>query len=307
MRIFTITLNPAFDIHCNVEGFSLYRESIAEIISREAGGKGVNISRALASVGRDNTAIVASGSENGDEFSKMLRKDLCSVELISLDGRIRENITLHEENKPETRISFGGFSADRGLLRAVRDKIGEVDSDTVVTFTGSIPRGIEPADAVTTLRDLKNAGAKVVVDSRSLSLAELLEIKPWLIKPNKDEIEGYIGRKITDVKDAADVALDLFSAGIENVMISLGGDGAVLSNDGGTFYAKPPSVCAVSTVGAGDSTVAGFIHGFCEGYSPRRILAIAVAFGTSACMQCGTKPPKKEDILRIESEVEISE
>lgn len=306
MKIVTLTLNPAFDIHCNAENFRPYHESIVEITSRDAGGKGVNISRALCSVGCENTAIVVVGDENGEEFCKMLENDGLTTDPISLKGRIRENITLHESENPETRISFGGFDADGAIIDAICEKIGDVCENTVITFTGSLPKGIKVEDILGALEDLKARGVKIVIDSRSVSLDDLKRFKPWLVKPNKDEIEGYTGRKVSCAEDALAVAEELYSLGIENVMISLGEDGAVLVNCDGSFLAKAPSVDALSTIGAGDSAVAGFIYGFKMGCSSSRRLAMSVAFGTASCMKEGTKPPDACDIKMIEKKIVVT-
>jgi 1-phosphofructokinase family hexose kinase len=305
MKIVTLTLNPAFDIHCNAVNFRPYHESIVQITSRDAGGKGVNISRALCSVGCENTAIVVVGDENGEEFCKMLENDGLTTDPISLKGRIRENITLHESENPETRISFGGFEADGAIIDAICEKIGDVCENTVITFTGSLPKGIKVADILGALEDLKARGAKIVIDSRSLSLKELTEFKPWLIKPNKDEIEEYVGCKVSGAKDALKIAEELYSFGIENVMISLGDGGAVLVNCDGKFYAKAPYVDVRSTIGAGDSAVAGFIYGFKMGYPSSKMLALSVAFGTASCAQDGTRPPLERDIKLMEEKVDV--
>ncbi len=305
MKIITITLNPAFDIHCKADGFLPYRESVVEITSREAGGKGVNISRALIAFEVDNIAVVVVGRENGGEFCEMLERDGMSVIPILCDGRIRENITLHEKENPETRISFGGFTVNASILDDVRGVIGELDGNTVVTFTGSIPSGIETKAVLNMLRDFKTQGAKVVIDSRSVSFDELVDFKPWLIKPNKAEMESYLGKSIETVENAASVADEMLSRGIENAMISLGGEGAVLATDSGVFYANAPAVDAISTIGAGDSAIAGFIDGFASGYPKDMCLARAVSFGTAACMREGTKPPIRKDVECIESKVEV--
>ena len=305
MKILTLTLNPAFDVHCDTEGFAPYTESILKITSRDAGGKGVNISKALASAGVENTAIVVTGNENGDEFCRMLEKHGLDVLPILREGRIRENITLHEKNNPETRISFGGFSVDSAVTGELRRALGKCDADTVITLTGSIPSGISAKDVLNMLSEMKAAGARIVIDSRSVTLNEILDLKPWLIKPNRDEAEKYFGTKIETPRDAACIAKELCSKGVENAMISLGGDGAVLATDEGCFYAKAPKIEVLSTVGAGDSMIAGFIDGAAKGLKTSDRLVRAVAFGTAACMQVGTNPPLISDIEFAGEKTEI--
>ena len=141
--------------------------------------------------------------------------------------------------------------------------------------------------------------------SRSVSLDDLLAFRPYLIKPNRDEAEHYLGRPIASVSDAARAARELCERGIENVMISLGADGAVLATPAGVFRADAPQVAVRSTVGAGDSMLAGFIDGLSSGLSCERILARAVAFGSAACMCDGTAAPRAEDVAALQNQIAV--
>lgn len=305
MKIVTLTLNPAFDVHCFCKSFRPYHESIATVTAKDAGGKGVNISRALDANGTQSQAVVIVGRENGAEFCQALEKDGLSVSAVWVDGRIRENITLHETENPETRISFEGFECKDGVLPKVKEQIGEVDGQTVITFTGSVPKGIAVSDALALLDELRGKGAKIVIDSRSVSLEQLLAFKPWLIKPNKDEAEAYLSRKINGVNDAADIARYLREKGVDNVIVSLGGDGAVLACEQGVLIAKAPEVSVLSTIGAGDSTIAGFIDGVNRGLTAENALKRAIAFGSAACLQEGTMPPDGSAVDALEKRVEV--
>ena len=135
MKIITLTLNPAFDVHCFCDNFKPYHESIAKITSKEAGGKGVNISRALTVNGIENLAVVIVGKENGEEFCKTLEKDGLTVGAVWTNGRIRENITLHESQNRETRISFDGFVCEKSILTQVNEKIGAPSLNRLNLFT----------------------------------------------------------------------------------------------------------------------------------------------------------------------------
>ena len=117
MKIYTLTLNPAYDVHAFAEGLSLRCENLAQIQSREAGGKGVNISRALCSGQTPNTAIIVLGKDNSADFEKELSDMNCI--LLEKEGRIRENLTIHCADASETRISFTGFSVDDGIFGEV--------------------------------------------------------------------------------------------------------------------------------------------------------------------------------------------
>lgn len=304
MRIFTLTLSPAFDLHCSAESLSVGHENLVHLIRREAGGKGVNISRGLKSGGTDSLAVVLLGEENADSFEAALYRDGLSYRGLRTHGRIRENITVHLPDGEETRISFEGFQAAPSILEDVLSILSaEGLRSSVVTFTGRAPEGIDMSLIKNFLRTLREMGARVVIDSRSFSLSDLADCSPYLIKPNAEEISVYAGREISGLDMAAKVAVDVRRLGIENVMITLGGDGAVLATADGVFGAIPPKVSALSTIGAGDSSIAGFLSAIAQGLSESEALKTAVAYGTAACLTEGTLPPTSEDIEKIFSEI----
>ena len=302
MRIYTLTLNPAYDIHATTAHFLPCKENLAAVTSRDAGGKGVNISRALHSGGTKNTAVIVLGKENGGEFRESLAAFGLDCLYFEKEGRIRENLTLHCQTTGETRISFSGFSLDESILEAVENAM-IVDEETFVTYTGRTPGGIPAEKVKTFLKRLREKGARVVIDSKSFSLEDLFELKPWLIKPNQEEISEYFGCEIQTLEEAAEKAKLFHEKGIANAMISLGGDGALLVCDSGTFTVKAPAISPVSTIGAGDSSIAGFLAAAAEGRDAWACLKAAVAYGTAACLTEGTLPPEKDDIQRILSQL----
>jgi len=306
MNIITLTPNPAFDLHCYTESFAPYHENVFVITARDAGGKGINVSRALIKNGVKNTAACIVGCENGGEFLKMLERDGLTLAAVQVEGRIRENITLHEKAKDETRISFPGFSCDPSVLKALRAAMGKLDEETVCVFAGSAPAGISEEALVAFLKDLKAEGASLIIDSRSVSLASLTELRPMLIKPNREEAERALGISIQTLQDAKNAAKALQEKGIENVLLSLGGEGAILASAEGVYHAVTPNIEVLSTIGAGDSTIAGFLSAMAEGCSKPLSLARAVAFGSAACLSEGTAPPKPEDVEKLLQEISVN-
>lgn len=304
MKIYTITLSPAYDVHATASSLALQHENLAHVKSRDAGGKGVNVSRALTYNGVQNTAVVVLGRDNCADFKAALDADKMTYIAIEKCGRIRENLTIHEDGKDETRISFSGFSLDNGVLFEV-EALMEIDENTVVTFTGSVPKGVDMPEIKKFLARLKNKGARVVVDSRSFTLGDLIEVAPWLIKPNSEEIAMYSGKDVNNFADCLDFAKNLCEGGIENVMISLGEKGAVLVTADAAVGATPPAINALSTIGAGDSTIAGFIAAFGEGKDAAERLRVAVSYGSAACLLEGTTPPTRENVAEIYKSVKI--
>lgn len=306
MKIVTLTLNPAFDVHCYVENFQPFHENLAQVTANEAGGKGVNISRALRANGVESIALIVLGAENGDGFRRQLLADGISFREIATAGRIRENVTLHTNNAPETRISFAGFTASDALIDQVESELYSLlEHGDVLTVTGRNPEGVRVERVKTMLNGLRQKGVKIVLDSRSFGKQDVMDVRPWLIKPNEEEIKAYTNIDVKDFSSAKQAAEALRATGIENVMISLGAKGAILCSEQGCYAVRAPKIKALSTVGAGDSSIGGFCAAAKAGLQHPDLLRHAVAYGTAACMTEGTRPPKAEDVAAILEKLEV--
>lgn len=300
--IYTVTLNPAFDLHYQMEHFEAQKENYVSGILCDAGGKGINISRALHVNGTDSTAFVILGDENGASFEAQLRRDGLHYEPIRTAGRIRENITLHPSDSKETRISLDTFCVEPQILAQLeRAMLTAVQPGDLVAFAGRNPKGLEKPAVIAFLKRLIGHGARVIVDSNSFTPEDLIEIRPWLIKPNEQEIVSFLGTPVQNATEAARAAGELVHRGVaEEVMISMGGDGAVWSNGTDSLILSVPRLAhPVSTIGAGDSTLAGVLHATARGCDRETVLRTAVSFGTAACMTAGTLPPRAEDVATV--------
>ncbi len=309
-KISTITLNPAFDLHYQMEKFEAKKENYVQSILCDAGGKGINISRALKVNGVDSTAYVILGDENGGSFESQLRRDGLNYSPLYTEGRIRENITLHPAEDKETRISLDTFKINEQLLSELEAKLdADRTEGDLMAFAGRNPKGVEKTAVIEFLKRQIAAGTKVIVDSNSLTPEDLQQIRPWLIKPNEQEITAFLGKTVENVQEAADAAAELVAKGVaEEVMISLGGDGAVWSNGERKLILSIPKLeHPMSTIGAGDSTLAGFLAGTAAGDPIEKVLCRAVSFGTAACMTPGTLPPKPEDVASVMAQVKVIE
>lgn len=308
-KIITVTLNPAFDLHYAMKSLEVGGENYVTRASCNAAGKGVNISRALRAYGTNSTAYLILGDENGAQFEKMLSADgICYVPLY-VKGRVRENITVHPEKDKETRISLDNFAIASGVLDELYALLeNELDKDTLLSFSGRIPRGVTKDEVIAFLGRVKASGARLAVDCNSLSANDLEAIRPWFIKPNEDEIAALVGRRVSDAEDAAEVACELVQKGAsEQVLISLGSKGAAWSNGVERAVVSPPRIeHPRSTVGAGDSAVAGYLAGALAEDAVGHSLRLAIAFGTAACLTEGTDPPRAEDVKRIYEEVKVT-
>ena len=306
MKIYTITLNPAYDVHAYLEQFAPCHENLAQILSRQAGGKGVNLSRALKSGGVESTAVVVLGQDNAGEFMAGLKQAGLRTVYLERPGRIRENLTLHCPGEPETRISFSGFPVDDSILPEIADLL-DTGHDTVVTFTGRVAGGMSMEKVKAFLKRLTAQGVRIVLDSKSFSFADICEIKPWLIKPNQEEIAQYLGCPVNTLAEAGERSRVFSDHGVTHVMVSQGEQGALLLSGGKGYLAVPPAVEAVSTVGAGDSALAGFLAAAQSGRDAAGCLQNAVAYGTAACLTEGSLPPLSGDIAAILPRVRLEQ
>lgn len=306
-KIITITLNPAFDLHYGMDKFEAKKENYVTSLLCDAGGKGINISRALLVNGIDSCAYVILGRDNGERFERLLKADNMNCVALYADGSVRENITIHPENDKETRISLDNFSISQKELDSLCEMLLKaIDADTLISFSGRIPRGVEKSAVIDFLKKLEGAGAKIAVDSNSFGFEDLGLIRPWFIKPNEQEISTLLGRPVSSREDAVKVAKELVDMGVaEEVMISLGALGSVFAAKNAAYTVSVPEIRPLSTIGAGDSTVAGYMAGAAEGRSIPECLRLAAAFGSAACLTEGTRPPKPEDIASLYEKVTV--
>ena len=303
-KIITLTLNPAFDRHCACDTFLPHCENLAQTLSLDAGGKGVNCSRALTANGTDNLALLILGADNADTFCRALREENIPYRAVLRAGSIRENLTLHQKNAPETRISFSGFSTDASALSELDELLDrEITNGEsfFLVFSGRIPAGISKKDCMNFLTAQQKKGARLVIDSKSFTREELTDLCPFLIKPNEEELASLLPNE----EDPLRAAQKLCSEGVETIAVSLGERGALLVNVREAFWATPPHVSARSTIGAGDSFLAGFLTALVQKRPANECLQTAVAYGSAACLREGTQPPLPRDVARLFSLIKV--
>ena len=305
-QIITITLNPAFDIHYEVERSEAGKENYSTNKIVSIGGKGLNISRALALHGRDSLAVIVLGEEGSVEFRAGLDAEGINYLAFPCPGAVRQNITIHPAEGPETRLSLDTSRLDISILHEIKQALTPlIQPGSLVAFGGRVPRGL-PLEAVKEFfQALQARGAWLVLDSNSLSLQDLAEIKPWLIKPNEYEIEALLGREIRTEEEVRQAAQEIHQLGVVNVLISLGEHGLVYAGPDVCGRVHVPQITPVSTIGAGDSVLAGYMFAYAEGLEQQEILKTAAAFGTAACLTPGTQPPQPEVIAQLKAEMAV--
>lgn len=305
MKIITVTLNPAIDFHIRLNTLSLGKDNKAKVERRDNGGKGVNLSRALKAYGIDSICYTVLGEENGKGFIDELEALGIDHRYLSVKGAVRENINIHSESE-DTVIATSGFSLDgEGLSRVEEELLSLVEENDVLCFCGRIPEDADKNKIIDMLLSFKKKGARLVLDSKSLNKNDLFILKPYLIKPNEEELFS-LGEEYACECDWFDKTVNrLHKGGVENILVTLGDKGGILSQGNSRYSAKVPSIKAISTVGAGDSTIAGYLAGVRLGLSVEECFRLALSFGTAACLAEGSLPPDPCQIKTLLSRIEI--
>lgn len=288
--VLTVTPNPSID-H-TVELATLTRGEVlrATGASVEAGGKGVNVARVLARHGHRATAVLPCGGLDGDRLVAMLSPQHVDAVTVSIAGTIRTNTTVVEADGTTTKLNEPGpvLGEDEltTLRRTVRARL-TVGPRWLVS-SGSLTPGAPVGLHADLVRLGRSAGVATAVDTSGPALAAAVEAGPDVLKPNLEELAELVGRELLSVGDVLAAAADLHTRGVGHVLVSLGDAGALLSAEGGTWWAGGDPLVPRSTVGAGDCTLAGYLHA--DG-PPAGRLRTAVAWGRAAVLLPGSTVP----------------
>ena len=262
--IYTVTFNPSLDYIVSVKDF---RPGMTNRTSSElmlAGGKGINVSIVLGNLGIKSTALGFIAGFTGDEIVRRLHNSGINSEFIKInDGISRINIKL--KSIDGTEINGQGPHIDSSHIEQLMNRLRRLESGDVLVLAGSIPAGISDNIYKDIMDMLKDKGVQIVVDATSRLLTNVLEYKPFFIKPNQHELGDIFNVTLNTQEEVIPYALELKKMGAVNVCVSMGGKGAILvADDGNVYKAKAPDGILKNSVGAGDSLVAGFLSGWIE-------------------------------------------
>jgi 1-phosphofructokinase len=296
--IVTLTLNPSLDRTVGVE--SLERGTVIRTTepALEPGGKGVNVTRALTANGVASLAVVAVAGPEGAELSRLLERDGVLCRFVPVSGRTRSNLTVSEPDGTVTKFNEPGcVLTDDDLVAigtAVRTSVGDADW---LVVSGSTPPSFTSAQVSALLASATATGAQLVVDSSGEALAAALGAAPRVIKPNRHELAELVGRPLGSVAAVREAAEEVRARGAEYVLVSLGAEGAMLVGPGGMLVGESHVADPRSTVGAGDSFLAGFLSRFTadEGDIEAALLE-ALAWGAAATRLPGSAVPSPSDL-----------
>lgn len=280
--IYTVTFNPSLDYIVSVEDFKL---GITNRTSSELmlpGGKGINVSTVLGNLGIENTALGFAAGFTGEEIIRQvehmgIRSDFIMVP----DGISRINLKL--KSIDGTEINGCGPEISEAAVAELMEKLEVLGEEDVLVLAGSIPSSMPDDIYRRILKRLQGRGVTAVVDATKNLLLNVLEYRPFLVKPNNHELGEIFQVELWDRKSVVSYARKLQEMGAQNVLVSMAGEGAVLAAQNGTVYETPaPEGTLVNGVGAGDSMVAGFLAGWMEKQDFRHAFYMGVSAGSAS-------------------------
>ncbi len=304
--IVTLTLNPSLDEWVRLPTLRIGALNRAASFERFPGGKGINVSRVVHELGRRTRAVGIAGGYDGHILSRLLEEQRIPHKLVHVRGATRNNYQLQTQTPPViTQVNTPGPKVSAAALRAASRLVCASPKRTdCVVLSGSLPPGAPASIYARILKAVARHQILTVLDSSGAALREGLAGRPWLIKPNRDEAQELLGRALSNEASVVKAVRELTSSA-SVVIISLGGDGAVLATKEQTLRAWAPKIEVHSTIGAGDSLVAGFVTEWLRTRSLSKALALGIACGSATAMTSGTELCHRKDVLRLVGKVKI--
>lgn len=304
--IYTITLNPALDHYMEVDRFLVEDANRVKGERYFAGGKGIDVSRVIQRLGGDTIALGFIGGHNGRVMVEMLKAEGVATYFTPIEGETRRNLIISTGSGSQTIFNNRGPAITAEEWRCFLLHLQALElKETHVVLCGSLPIGL-PSDSYREIIELvQKRGARAVLDADGAALKHGLKARPFATKPNVNELRRLMGRRIRGEKELLKAASDLNREGIEVVMVSRGRHGLLVVSGSERYKAVPPSVKVRSTIGAGDSTVAGFVHQYAAGRPLEDCVRYATAAGTAATLAPGTDLCRRADVERLAPRVKV--
>ncbi len=298
--IYTLTLNPALDYDVYLDNFSEGDLNLSKEINIRAGGKGINVSKVLANLDLSSKALGFTGGFIGDFIKKDLETQNIDTDFVSLDGITRINVKINNNNKETEIAGLSPKIPDFKKEELVKKLMNLKDGDTLI-LSGSIPDSLTK-DIYKEISKKVPENVKIVLDTRGNLLDENIH-NNFLIKPNIKELEEMFEMDLDTTAKVIEKCKYFLDKNIKNIIVSMGGKGALYINSNGAYTAEVPKGTLINSVGAGDSMVAGFVAGFELGKLPEEAFKLAVAAGSATAYSYGLG--EKDLIDKLYNEIKI--
>ncbi|HHX8331635.1 TPA: 1-phosphofructokinase [Vibrio diabolicus] len=307
-KVVTITLNPALDLTGSVNELNVGSVSLVQQSNLHAAGKGVNVAKVLSDLGADVTVTGFLGKDNPELFHQLFNDIGVKNEFVEVQGATRINVKLVEASGNVSDINFPGVQVTADEIARFEETLFRLaETHDYFVLAGSLPGGVTAEQCAAWIKALHQQGKKVLFDSSKAALKSGIEAHPWLIKPNNEELGDFVGEHLETPEQCQAAAQTLSDKGIENIVVSMGADGVMWLNQGEWLRAQPPRMNVVSTVGAGDTLVAGLCWGHMQLMPKNDLLRFATALSALAVSQVGVGLTSQEELENIKQQTEVSE
>ena len=300
-KIITLTFSPSIDKSTSVQALMPEKKLTCAPPKMEAGGGGINVARAIKKLGGHALAVFPSGGYTGVFFNHLLEKENIPCIIIETTHETRENlVVLDESTHNQYRFGMPSTALLENEWQECLKAVEGIKSGGFIVASGSLPPGV-PLNIYAQLAKIaKKSNAKFIVDTSGEALIQAADEGVYLLKPNLGELALLAGLEKIDIADVENVAKKIIHKNqCAIIVVSLGKDGAILVTKNETHKVIPPKVDTKSTVGAGDSMVAGLVYSLSRGRSLKQTLQYGVACGTAATMNLGTELCRKEDVEKL--------
>lgn len=289
--IYTVTLNPALDKTVEIPNFALGNVNRITAFRTDPGGKGINVSKVIDQLGGVSTALGILGGSTGQAIADKLAQIGLTCDFLTVQAETRTNLKIIDPvNHTNTDINEPGFEITEELLDTLLHKLTQrIKAGDIVVLSGSLPKGAPINTYGKWIRHCTEAGAKVFLDADGAALTEGLKAKPFLVKPNHDELSRLVGKTLSHREELISAAMALLAAGVDKVVVSMGSDGALYVTREETIYSEGLKVTVGSTVGAGDSVVAALAVAEERGLTLEDTVILSTAAGAANVMCSGTQ------------------
>ena len=296
-EIITVTFNPAIDKSTSVPVLIAEKKLNCALPVYEPGGGGINVARAIKKLGGDATAVYLAGGYSGKTFTQLLTDELVESIVTETKENTRENlVVLETASNQQYRFGMPGPTISEPEWQACLKSIEKIKDVEYIVASGSLPPGI-PTDIFARIAFIaRKKKARLIVDTSGEALKQAVQAGVYLIKPNLGELSSLLGKEELNIELVDDAAREVIGKGnCEVVVVSMGPAGAMLVTKELALQIMPPAVKRKSTVGAGDSMVAGIALSLTRNKSLTEAVQYGVACGTAATMNHGTELCRKED------------
>jgi len=304
--IVSLSLNPAIDLTYEINDLQHDQKTRATSTHYDPGGTGINVGRALEKLKANSFTCCITAGKMGEFLHAMLEQELNNISTLQVEGETRINTTLIQKTPQyQYEINATGPSITAIQLDKIINQFLNLCQQGIGVLTGSLPPSIPDSTYQSINTALQKQGGRCIIDAPVTAMKQALLSKPFLIKPNHHELEILSNKTLSSIEQVASEARALAKQGVNFVCVSLAEKGAILTTPNNSYYCNSPKIKVNSTVGAGDSMVAGLAYAFSQNQPPEQALKFAVACGAGTAIQAGTQLFNTDDLESLSTQISI--